>query len=415
MHIRDIWPHWAAEIANFLDRTHAVAIGLFEADGQPVYYNAALHKLLGGDKTHDPTGDYLAAPAWSTLLAAPDATGRVYQGWLTFEGPRLAARSLWGQVRQHGNQWLMLAAYDVDELDQVNHQLFAANNQITNLQRELARKNADLQQAVSDLRDMQTMLIHSEKMSSIGQLTAGIAHEINNPLAYIISNLQSLQVASADITAAYRELEHLVDSQGTAEQQAQVAAIRQQADLDFVFEDLNDLLPATLDGVRRIQELVENMKSFSRLDEARRKETDVEDCLASALLVAQPQLDGELTVQMELDNLPTIMAYPAELNQVFLNLIINAAQAIDGSGQLTIRGTQEGDELVLRFSDTGRGMTPDIVSKIFDPFFTTKPVGKGTGLGLTVAYHIITDMHHGTISVASTLDQGSTFTIRLPL
>jgi signal transduction histidine kinase len=319
------------------------------------------------------------------------------------------------QLRQVIKEQTELVRTRADQDSTLYDQLSQLNNELATLQRELARKNSALQETLTQLRETQALLIHSEKMSALGQLTAGIAHEINNPLAFIIGNLQSLQVAYADMDGAYVELEKLVRDQGTEAQREAAIVIRQDADLDFILHDLDDLLSATLEGSKRIQKLVENLRNFSRLDEAARKKIDLAENVATTLAIARPYLQSRVDVSVELDLLPSIMGYPAELNQVFLNLIINAAQAIEEGGRLMIQGFQDGDNIVLRFIDTGQGITPDVLQHIFEPFFTTKPVGSGTGLGLTIAYRIITEMHHGEISVSSTPGQGSTFTIRLPL
>lgn len=278
---------------------------------------------------------------------------------------------------------------------------------------ELVRQRESLERTLHELRETQAMLIHSEKMNALGQLVAGVAHEINNPISFVNSNLHSLHTSINDFFAAYGKLEALLKSQGLEMEQA-AEAIRKQADIDFLQEDVGDLLTASLRGLNRVVRIVQALRTFSRLDEADLKVADLRENIESTLTLARAELRDRVSVELDIETLPEIRCYPAELNQVFLNLIMNAAQAIEGTGKLTIRGRDMGKDIVLQFSDTGKGMTPDVMAQIFNPFFTTKPVGVGTGLGLSIAYKIITDRHKGRIEVESTPGAGSTFTVILP-
>jgi len=322
--------------------------------------------------------------------------------------------SVRGEVRRVGEQFLVVAEYDVAELTRINREITGLNGEITNLQREVTIKKAGLERTLTELRETQALLIHSEKMNALGQLTAGVAHEINNPIAFIISNMHSLRQSIRDLLAAYTQLDQLVEKQGTVDQQQAAQSIRAAADIDFLQDDLDDLLSASTDGLVRVKRIVDDLRTFSRLDEAAFKEADLLANIQSTLAIARPELRHRVAVIIDADGLPPIRCYPAELNQVFLNLIVNAAQAIADQGTLTIRGRDTGAAIELIFQDTGAGMSQDVLTRCFDPFFTTKPVGSGTGLGLSMAYTIITHRHKGSIRVESEIGVGTIFTIMLP-
>jgi PAS domain S-box-containing protein len=277
-------------------------------------------------------------------------------------------------------------------------------------QAALMERQHALQRALTELGETQALLLHSEKMNALGQMVAGVAHEINNPLSFVNSNLYSLQTTFEEIAAAYQSLESFVET----EQRSAAFEIRQRAMLDDLFTDVGDVLSSSLNGLKRVKKIVDTLRTFSHLDEADLKVSDLRADVESALMIARLQLRDMITVVLDLDALPPIRCYPAELNQVFLNLIINAAHAMPDGGTLTIRGKEYEDFIEITFSDTGVGMTPDVMANIFHPFFTTKPVGTGTGLGLAIVHRVITERHRGRISVQSTPSAGSTFTLQLP-
>ncbi|MFN8378359.1 MAG: PAS domain-containing protein [Anaerolineae bacterium] len=273
-----------------------------------------------------------------------------------------------------------------------------------------------LQGTLRDLRETQTMLVHAEKMNALGQMVASLAHEINNPLAYVYGNLYSLLDVLRGLIDAYDVMETRLLSTGSREDAAVAASAAQLADIEFVRGDFEGLIAASLEGLERVKQLVLALRNFARLDESEDKIAFIPDCVYSALTIAAAVLGNRVSVTVELDGLPAIRCYPAELNQVFLNLIVNAAQAIplDRRGWIHIGGRDAGDSLVLTVADSGSGMAPEVQAKIFTPFFTTKPPGEGVGLGLAIAYRIITERHHGVITVESAPDAGTTFTIELP-
>ena len=267
---------------------------------------------------------------------------------------------------------------------------------------------------LDDLRATHARLLQQEKMASIGQLAAGVAHEINNPMGFIISNLGTLEKYTARIRDYLAAVDKAVAATGNEEAAAALAEERRRLKIDFVLTDLADLIHESLDGAQRVTGIVKNLKSFSHVDDMALVRADLRECLDSTLNIVWNELKYKTKVVKEYEEVPPLECYPQQLNQVFMNLLVNAGQSIDQDGTITIRLQEENDWVVVEVSDTGSGIPPEIQARIFEPFFTTKEVGKGTGLGLSIAYDIVTKKHGGELLVTSEPGCGTTFTVRLP-
>jgi two-component system NtrC family sensor kinase len=270
-------------------------------------------------------------------------------------------------------------------------------------------RQADL---IKKLEAAQNQLLQSERMASIGQLAAGVAHEINNPVGFVNSNLGSLQ---RYVEGMLRLLQTYESHEGELPEPARAAIeqVKQDVDIDFLREDVPTLLSESADGLRRVTRIVQDLKSFSHVDEAERQLADLEAGLESTLRVVWNELKYKADVVKEFAGIPKIECFPFQLNQVFMNLLVNASQALEAHGTITIRTGQDDTHVWVEVQDTGKGMAPETVGRIFEPFFTTKPVGQGTGLGLSLSYGIV-KKHHGDILVHSSPGQGARFTVRLP-
>jgi len=272
----------------------------------------------------------------------------------------------------------------------------------------------ELEKAYADLKATQAKVIQTEKMASLGQLAAGVAHEINNPIGFISSNLYSLGKYVDRLSGFIGKQEAYLAELADDQVKKNFAQLRRETKLDFILEDITDLLNESREGADRVRKIVQDLKTFSRVDEADYKSVDLNECLESTLNIVWNELKYKATVEKNLAKLPPVPCYPQQINQVLLNLLVNAGHAITEEGVISLNSWQEGVFVYIAVKDTGCGIAAENIDRLFEPFFTTKEVGKGTGLGLSISYEII-QKHGGVILVESEIGAGSTFTIKLPL
>ncbi|NRR28647.1 PAS domain-containing protein [Oxalobacteraceae bacterium] len=280
------------------------------------------------------------------------------------------------------------------------------------MEEALQAKGLEQQLLIGKLRDAQNQLLQSEKMASVGQLAAGIAHEINNPVGFVNSNMGALKNYVTTLIGVIGQYEQV--AAGDAALAARMAQVRQQADLQFLEEDVGDLVRESLDGLKRVKDIVQALKDFSHVGATEWQVADLHDGLDSTLNIVSNELKFKATIQKQYGSLPPVTCLASQLNQVFMNLLVNAGQAIKERGAIRIRtGASEG-WVWVEVSDNGAGIPQENLNRIFEPFFTTKAVGSGTGLGLSLSYGIV-NQHGGRIEVASKVGVGTRFTVHLPV
>lgn len=280
---------------------------------------------------------------------------------------------------------------------------------------EQTRSHEKLEAAHRELQTSHEQLLQSEKLASIGQLAAGVAHEINNPVGYVYSNLGTLQKyidSLFQMLEHYEQLETLVNPDHEVIQSLQ--KLKQELDVGYIKEDVRDLVSESREGIARVKGIVQDLKDFSHVDEAEWQWADLHRGLDSTLNIVNNEIKYKADVVREYGELPSVECLASQINQVFMNLLVNAAHAIAERGVITIKTGFNSDKVWIAVSDTGSGIEPGHLKKIFDPFFTTKGVGTGTGLGLSLSYGII-QKHGGKIEVQSEVGKGTTFTIHLPV
>jgi two-component system, NtrC family, sensor kinase len=303
-----------------------------------------------------------------------------------------------------------------------------AENQLENISRELYESNEALQKSYEKLKNQKSQLLHQEKLASIGQLSAGIAHEINNPSGFIKSNLSTLQYYTTDIfntVAAYRSLIDNIEANINSEpsdklrntlinQLDKVRITEKTTDIEYLLEDIPNLINESIEGANRITKIVDGLKVFSRIDSDYKEILDVNECIENTLKLVQNEIKYTAELSIKYGELPKTMGYPGSLSQVILNILVNASQAVEEHGEISLHTTLKNNWILICIQDNGVGIPEDTINKIFDPFFTTKPVGLGTGLGLSISSGIM-KQHGGQIEVDSIIGEGTRFILYIPV
>ncbi len=329
-----------------------------------------------------------------------------------------------GEVRNRAKDgsiyWVSMTIVPFLDTNDCPYQYIAIRNDITERKRTemcLVQQADELEKAFSDLQKTQMQLVQTEKMSSLGQLVAGVAHEINNPVSFIYGNVNPAnRYALSLINLLKRYQTHYPDPP------VEIADELEDLDFEFITDDLLKLLASMKIGAERIRQIVASLRTFSRKDEADKKSVDIHLGIESTLMIlahrlkAQPHR-AEIKVTKDYGDLPLVGCYAGQLNQVFMNVLSNAIDAVDSvkSPQLSVATALKGDQVTITIQDNGPGMREKVRSQIFNPFFTTKPIGQGTGMGLSISYQIVTERHGGSLQAASAPNKGTLFTIQIPL
>jgi two-component system NtrC family sensor kinase len=313
------------------------------------------------------------------------------------------------QTFESEDQAITIPVYSQTEIGLLTESFNEMSQKIWSARADLKKKIFELEQANREIRDTQAKLVHSAKMVSLGQLVAGVAHELNNPISFISGNMIHLQ----DYTNRLIELIRCAETNPS-----QLQSKKEELEFDYVLKDLPRLIQSCQDGASRTRDIVIGLRNFSRLEEAKLQELDLEKAIESTIQLLQGEIKGRIEIVRQYAKLSPILCYPSQINQVLMNVIANAAQAIEKNGHIwisTLENPNGRDGFIsISVQDDGKGISPENLDKIFDPFYTTKDVGQGTGLGLSISYGIVHN-HGGEISVKSNVGVGTEFTIVLPM
>ncbi|GAB3094057.1 ATP-binding protein [Lysobacter terrae] len=381
---------WAVDVAG-------TAVMLVDANGRILHANPSSQMLA--DKLCPGAGpEFLLGLLSSREWAEAWAKGR-WCGELSVEGTVLGLRLYTGM--QGGVARSLLT---------IGEASLIADLQLS----ALKAQRSELEHTYRRLAGTQEQLLQSEKMASIGQLAAGVAHEINNPIGYVHSNLGTLQEYVSALLALVECYDYALQSDDPAARRHEVQAKRDRLDIDFITGDLPKLLEESREGIERVTKIVQDLKDFSRSSSEPMRPVDLHKGLESTINIVWNELKYKVHLEKHYGKMPLVECHGSEINQVLMTLLINAGQSIENRGSIAITTGAENGEAWISVADTGCGIPADVLPRIFEPFFTTKPIGRGTGLGLAVAYNIVAK-HHGRIEVSSTVGSGSVFRLVLPI
>jgi len=408
--LRTLLSEWTDELKSTLSESNSFGIAIFNESGGLLFSNATMSSLCD-----DFDSSSLLNPNFEKLSSLESADSLLFSGLLTIGKYNTVNTSIEAKVFRKGGKLLIAGGLNVSDLIGQNRTMHLLNQKVTNLQRQLTQEKAELERTMKELKETQQLLIHSEKMNAMGKLVAGVAHELNNPIAFVYSNLFSLDKYVAEVFDAIRQYENAAELSGSQELITTIRQLREKNDLDYLEEDISDMTKESKVGIERVKTIVEDLRRFSRLDESDIKQVDLIENIRSTESIVKAEIAkknihyqfiGPKELQLE--------CFPGQLNQAIMNVLINAIDAVQPGGRISLIVTDESDKINIEITDNGHGIPENIKNRIFEPFFTTKPVGSGTGLGLSITYKIIHDLHKGTIVVESTLQQGTKIKLSIP-
>lgn len=400
----------------------------YEADmnGKFTFVNNAMCRILGYTRKELIGEKYwclLDEPTLKTLYAA---VGKSYKTnepvkmldmeAIKKDGTKLISETSVSIIRDTEGNFIGFRGIsrDVTKRRHMEEELIRKNKEIEQNRKHIQHALERLEKTYEELKASQLKILQQEKMASIGQLAAGVAHELNNPMSFIASNLGTLEKYVQRMIDFIEMQADVIKSSGDKSAIRNVAEKRKDLKLDYVLNDVKGMLKESLDGSDRVKKIVYELNCFSRMDEEEYKQADINECIESAIVIVWNELKYKSTLEKNYGKLPRTKCYPRQINQIFVNLLINAVNAIADKGVIGIKTWHEDGFIRMEVSDNGAGIPRQNLVKIFEPFFTTKEAGKGTGLGLSITYEIV-QRHKGEITVNSEAGRGTTFTIKIPV
>lgn len=414
MIIKEDYNTWGDLIEDFIHNGKSLAIGVFLQNGELIHANEAMCIYLDTDVSTLKPKNAIVNPEFNLILESNE-NGELFSGLMTIGNYSDVSYVLEAKVVRREKKLMVIAEANTHHLFNENKKMSHLNQEVNNLQRQIIKEKKTLELTLKELKETQQMLIHSEKMNALGKLVAGVAHEINNPIAFVYSNLFSLEENTNDLVNSYMKVEQLIGSKEDTGLNDMLNKIKDEDEINYVIDDITNIIKESKTGIERVKKIVENLRTFSRLDESDLKRVDLIETVRSTISIADMQIkEKNINFSFLAPSELIIECFPGQLNQALLNVIINAIQAVDAGGDIVLSIRENSSSVAIEIKDNGCGIPEENMSKVFDPFFTTKPVGEGTGLGLSITYKIIKALHKGSISVDSVLGDGAIFSLFLP-